>query len=279
MSLLTGLGIVPPVSQLGSIPIFSTIGISTTYTSYPISSIPVNSTSSPLKTTPSVVNASSFQDLPPKLVKRILNLEFIDMTKLIPESWKFMDEDAGCCHQNRASRKGPVTDILLWVECYSTLVAVLASQYPAKVPQLMAYQKTIVKAHKTYIGQGWVTYDTCYRRKAANTKCLDWDGIDFNLYNETFAGRAKIISRCLYCSSELHSSIECVQAPDYATPPGTSGLVTKKPIQNTPICYDFNNEVRNKCKLKWCKFAHICIVCRGRHPKSSCPRLHPASNM
>ena len=79
-------------------------------------------------------------------------------------------------------------------------------------------QKTIVKAHKTYIGQGWVTYDTCYHRKAANTKCLDWDVIDFNLYNETFAGRTKVVPRCLHCSSEFHFSAECVQAPDYITP-------------------------------------------------------------
>ena len=226
----TGLGVIPPASQLSSIPIFNTLGISTTSTS-PISSIAVNPTSSSYKAIPSAVNASTFQDLPLKLAKRILSLEFVDMAELIPESWKFIDEDVGCCHHNRASRKGPVTDILLWVECYSTLVAVLASQYPTKIPQLMVYQKTIVKAHKTYIGQGWVTYDTCYRRKAANTKCLDWDVIDFNLYNETFAGRAKVVPRYLHCSSEFHSSAECVQAPDYITPHSTSSLVTKKPVQ------------------------------------------------
>ena len=38
--------------------------------------------------------------------------------------------------------RGPVTDILLWIESYSTMVAVLASRFPVKVPQLMTYQKT-----------------------------------------------------------------------------------------------------------------------------------------
>ena len=52
-----------------------------------------------------------------------------------------MEEDASCCHVK--------------VESYATLVAVLASRYPVKVPQMMAYQKTIVKAYKTYSGQGW----------------------------------------------------------------------------------------------------------------------------
>ena len=80
----------------------------------------------------SVVNICSFQNLPPKLVERMLNLEFIAMLKLIPESWKSMEEDASCCHQVKVSRRGPVTNILLWVECYATLVAVLASRYPVK---------------------------------------------------------------------------------------------------------------------------------------------------
>ena len=271
---LIGLGVIPSVSQLGSIPLINTSGTVTTCISNPISSFTVKST--PLfMGSASVVNTCSFQDLPPKLVGRILNLEFIDMSELIPESWKSMEEEASCCHQVKVSRRGPVTDILLWVECYATLVAVLASRYPVKVPQMMAYQKTIVKAYKTYSGQGWVTYDTCYRRRAANTKSLDWDVMDFTLYNETFAGRAKVIPRCYHCSSEFHSSAECVQAPVQDKPQCTS---IKRPVQNvTPVCYDFNNDSRNKCKFKWCKFAHICTVCRGRHPKSSCPRLPPPS--
>ena len=45
---------------------------------------------------------------------------------------------------------------------------------PTKVPQLMSYQKTIVKAHRTYAGQAWNTYDIAYCRQAANMKFLDW---------------------------------------------------------------------------------------------------------
>ena len=71
----------------------------------------------------------------------------------MPKLWRFMEE-VSCCHQNRLSCRSPATDILLRVEYYSTLVAVLALQYPTKVPQIMAYQKTILKAYKTYIGQG-----------------------------------------------------------------------------------------------------------------------------
>lgn len=33
--------------------------------------------------------------------------------------------------------------------------------------------------------------------------------MDFNLYNETFTGRAKALSCCVYCSSEIHSLAAC----------------------------------------------------------------------
>lgn len=215
----------------------------------------------------------NFQDLPPKLVKRILNLEFVDISELVPGSWKLTEDTSSCCQHTRAPRRGPVTDILLWIECYSTLVTVLASRFPAKVPQLMTYQKTIVKAHRTYSGHGWVTYDTAYRRRAANSKSLDWGVIDFNLYTETFAGRGKVIPRCKFCSSDLHTSDECEHAYNLNQSSSHSSrqFPPRAVEESTPICFKFNSENQNKCRLKWCRYAHICSDCRGSHPKSSCP--------
>ena len=73
----------------------------------------------------------------------------------------------------------------------------------------MAYQKTIIKAHHSFVGEGWVVYDTCFRRKAANMKNLDWGEVDLTLYNETFVGRAKVLHQCSICLSELHTTTEC----------------------------------------------------------------------
>ena len=104
------------------------------------------------------------------------------MSDLIPDSWRQDEGESQCCSQpRRSNRKGPVTDILLWLECYSSLVAVLASRYPSKVGHFMAYQKTIIKAQRSFIGEGWVIYDTCFRRKAANVKSLDWGEVDLTL--------------------------------------------------------------------------------------------------
>ncbi len=56
--------------------------------------------------------------LPLKLRKKILDLEYVEMGELMAESWRTQEDDQnGCCHQRR-TRKGPVTDILLWVDCF-----------------------------------------------------------------------------------------------------------------------------------------------------------------
>lgn len=65
---------------------------------------------------------------PAKLVREIHNLDFVDRSKLVLESWNLTEEDPEntCCHRSRTLRRGPVIDILLWMECYATLIAVWA---------------------------------------------------------------------------------------------------------------------------------------------------------
>ena len=196
------------------------------------------------------------------------------MQELVPDTWN-EDQEKCCSHTRRGQRRGPVTDILVWVECYSSLVSVLASRYPEKTPQFMAYQRTIVRAQRSFTGEGWFTYDTCYRRKAALTKSLDWANVDFTLYNETFAGRAKSITRCYYCLSEHHASAACMYAPDaqlrggHYSPPPRQLSGHRGPQQ---ICQLYNARAGNHCRFAPCKYAHLCLECRGSHPRSSCRR-------
>lgn len=132
---------------------------------------------------------------------------------------------------------------MVWVECYSSLVSTLATTYPGKTPHLMAYMRTIVKAQRTFTGEGWVTYDSCYRRKVAASKSLDWGVIDFTLYNETFTGRAKALARCRYCSSNLHPSH---YAPTVPYNGGTSQARIHPPARNqSEVCQLYNGRTGN----------------------------------
>ena len=275
IAVYTGLGVVSPPITLSSIPTFSMSAATATIPA--LASIMAAGTTPPASTLqdPSVKRSLP---LPAKLVKRILDLEFVDMVELVPDSWRYQEEEAKCCHQPKRQRRGPVTDILLWVECYVSLVEVLCTGHPDKVPEFMAYQQTIVKAHRTFLGEGWVTYDTCFRRKAAAMKSLQWGQVDFNLYNETFTGRAKSLVRCQYCASEHHTSTECTFAPELPHQATSSRQVqtrydTSRLANN--ICNLFNHKYGDQCKFSPCKFTHLCSECRGRHPASQC-RQRPA---
>ena len=159
----------------------------------------------------SVHQAPFPQDIPPKVVKKILNLEYVEMAELLPEYWGADEPESHCCNNqtSKALRRSPVTDILVWLDCYAFLVSVLCSAHPHKFPHFMAYQRTIIRTHRMFLGDRWVIYDACYRQAAANKKSLDWGIKDSDLYNETFTGRPKGISRCSICLSELHPTAEC----------------------------------------------------------------------
>ena len=110
----------------------------------------------------------------------------------------------------------------------------------------MAYQRTIIKAQRCFVGDGWVTYDSTHRQASAASKSLDWGLIDFSLYNETFTGRARAIIRCRYCLSEHHDSKECADAPVNEDRPlpdkGRSNGDGKKPQE---ICRFYNDQQKN----------------------------------
>lgn len=214
-------------------------------------------------------------DVPEKIKKRVLALEYVDMAELVPETWQLGQEDKEeCCrHQTqKLQRRGTVSSILLWVECYATLVSILSSRYAEYTGEFMAYQQTIIRAARNFEGTAWVTYDMCYRRKAARCKSLCWSRIDSTLYHEAFTGRARPLARCAYCLSTNHTSHQCEFAPRITTKQsGPEG----KGLGN--LCGLFNKVEGNRCTYKMCKFLHVCRLCtyggRGQqyHPASACP--------
>ena len=108
---------------------------------------------------PTVPNATS---LPPKLMRRILANEFIDMQELLPESWRSEPQQTGGA--SRTVARGPVRDFKLWTECYGTLARVLTTAYPEKAPHLMAYLRMMAWASRNYETDAWVEYDIAHRR-------------------------------------------------------------------------------------------------------------------
>ena len=89
--------------------------------------------------------------VPPRLVKKVLALEFVDMWELPPESWRLESTESGCCNPHR-SRWELLTSFPLWVEYYASLVATLTTRYPEKTLHFMAYLRTITRASRNFEG-------------------------------------------------------------------------------------------------------------------------------
>lgn len=159
---------------------------------------------------------------------------------------------------------------MLWVKCFSTLVAVLASKYPQHVPNFMAYQKAIVRASQNFDDYSWVVYDRCYRHQAAATKNLVWSIPESGLHNEAFTGRAKAIPCCQHCLSENHTLSDC---PD--CPLDTQREHRHQRDRNSQVCGGFSpeyfqlfNQVR--CRSRRCKYQHLCNLCSLPHQAQIC---------
>ncbi len=278
----TGMGVLPPAAALRDLPAFSSPAAPVPFT--PLST----ALSVPSLTIPAPTRATGMDtglpasllgiSLSTKIVAKILALEFVDMAEMVQGNWSTQDDDEQkCCHR-RPQRKGPVTDILVWVECFSSMVTVLSTNHPDKTPQFMAYQRTIVKAHRSFAGDGWLIYDTCFRRKAALTKLLEWGQVDFSLYNETFTGRARPVRRCTSCGSEHHLEMECPESPQSQAAPD-SRRVKPRQTASTHLCQLFNAKYGNKCHYSPCRFSHRCTECRGNHPVAQCSRSGPPAKM
>ena len=207
-------------------------------------------------------------------MKKILALEFVEMRELLPEEWlpsvEQGDQDNhSCCNSAIKKRKPPVTNIFTWLQGYAALVGALSTAYPGKVPDLMAYQATILRCYRDFEGPAWVQYDRAYRRQAAITKNLNWSQLNTTLYSLCFAGRAKRNHICSHCLSNNHGSDACPEA-SFSTPRRSLPHHPHHPHHALQHPQRKNARGGPKCHCKACHFLHACSRCRGDHPASVC---------
>ena len=96
------------------------------------------------------------------------------------------------------------------------MVGVLSQKYPHMVPELMAYQATIVKCSRDFEGLAWARYDWAYRRQVAQTKDLRWSRLNPTLFSLCFAGKARRNITCAHCLSDNHTSDTCLDNPSHS---------------------------------------------------------------
>lgn len=178
-------------------------------------------------------------DLPSRLVRRIVDFEFIEMSDLLPDSWLQEENqlvitlDGQLLTSWHLPRRAPVQDMSLWIEYYSCMAAVLVSRFPDKGPELWTYQASIVWAARNFEGSTRVPYNRQYRWEALARKSLNWSQVNSRLYNEAFTGRAKVIPRCHHCLSDTQAASACLLN---ASPSTTSDAMNPHQPPGQEIC-------------------------------------------
>ena len=137
--------------------------------------------------------------VPARLAGRIGRWEFIEMVDLLPEFWSTLKPGESSAKRTKAKKR--VQDINVWLQCFALYVGVMATKSPERVPELMAYMISILRASQEYDGSAWATYDAAYRRQAAATGHQRWSKINPSLYTVCFTGKARKAIRCDLCLS------------------------------------------------------------------------------
>ena len=112
------------------------------------------------------------------------------MSDLRPEAWLFDDVSSDRSIAALFKKKEAVTDIMVWIQCYCSLVSVLAEKYPQHIQHFLSYLTHIVRCYKKSRALEWVAYDVAYRRKAPCLKHLNCMGHD----------RPKLVSHMVHWS-------------------------------------------------------------------------------
>ena len=193
--------------------------------------------------------------LPAKLSSRILDLEFVAMADMLPDSWQDKAKPLVVFDTQltprQVGRKALVQDISQRTECFSRMAAILVTRYPSKSPELWTYQALIVRAARNFEGTAWVAYDRQYRREA-------------------FTGHAKAIPRCRHCLSDSHPTSACSLEPTLGSNPVNTGTgQSTQPSQE--VCRLYN---AGRFHHPRCRYRHVCQDCAYQHPWTQCPRNH-----
>lgn len=191
--------------------------------------------------------SSGLPPVPIKLVKRIQDGLFVEMSELLPERLTSAEYNTG--DSTVVQRQKPQEDlsIIQWVQCFGVYMAIVSRTEPERTADLLGYQQLIINSSQHCQEGHWVTYDRHFRLKASATRCKDWAPIDINIWNMAFPERT------------------LAAAPPKAPRHPGSGIPVyssrQPPNKYRNICLDWNDDPSPNCPYPGCRYEHRCYRC------------------
>ena len=120
--------------------------------------------------------------IPAKLVKRIQEGSFVEMSELLPDLLRraALPEEIG---KSFKSRPHSVGNILEWVRCFGSYIAVISRSQPHRVADLLGYQNLVITSHLDFPDFRWEEYDREFRLEASVSPISQWSVMDSTKWN------------------------------------------------------------------------------------------------
>ena len=107
------------------------------------------------------------------------------MVELLPESLGHFPSNED--HPAVKPKRRMVSDIVEWLQCFGTYIAIISQKQPARVIDLLGYQNLIIQAYQEYWGDCWLWYDRRFWQQAAASPTR-WAVVDQTMWNLAFSG-------------------------------------------------------------------------------------------
>ncbi len=232
---------------------------------------------------PPFVLSEGLAPIPAKLVAKIQRGEFVDMAEFLRDNLEAirrgaLSDQLTVPHQPRRNRR-EVPDLLSWVQCFGTYMAVITAKHPERIRQLLAYQTLVVREARRCGGRGWLAYDSMFRQQVAGNTEADWSKLNSSLYAVSFLAHAGGGKTCSLSMESDHGDDDCALATPKA---GGSGGKYPKPVtrqegvelgarfakgKTKMVCFAWN---QGKCNFPYCRYRHVCVKCSGDHRITQC---------
>ena len=125
-------------------------------------------------TTHSLYSGGGLPPIPQKLICRIQDGHFINIAELLSESLEATNSTDDDYTTNTKRKHQEVTQIMDWIQCFSTYIAVVSRAKPDHVVDLIAYLNLIINGQRQFQDFDCASYDRQFRQKAAATSALQW---------------------------------------------------------------------------------------------------------
>ena len=213
--------------------------------------------------------SSGLPPIPAKLVNRIQEGLFVEMSDLLPDTLTSAEYNAGEDHaDSRKSKHRRDLSIMEWVQSFAVYLAVVSRTKPHRIADLLGYQQRIIQASYNRQPGCWADYDRQFRSKASATSSTNWSTIDLNIWNDAFPDH----------NMTYGSSTQSVPRSQYSTRRYTSNQTRRAPLSQQRICLDWNDDPNPDCPHPHCKYDHLCYRCAynprivdNRHKAMFCP--------